>query len=82
MRLQVALIISAQGAEVCLCLGAGRSAEKEPRLSAAQSAFRGLQSRLTSVPPEVVRAVEGSLPSQAVLRTSWREPGESEFRSR
>jgi MoxR-like ATPase len=79
--LQVALIISADGAEVCLCLGAGRSAEKEPRLSTAQNAFRSLQSCLASVPPDVVQAVEGSLPSRAVLRTSWREPGESEFRS-
>jgi hypothetical protein len=60
--LQVALIVSAHGAEICLCLGAGRSALTEPRLSAAQSAFRSLQSRLMSVPPHVVQAVEGGLP--------------------
>ena len=79
--LQVALIISADGAEVCLCLSAGRSRLKEPELSAAQRAFRELKSHLASVPPHVALAVEGSLPSRAVLRTSWREPGESQFKS-
>lgn len=79
--LQVALIISRNGAEVCICLGAARSGLREPVRSEAEDAFRRLQSRLTSIPPHVAQAVEESLPSSAVLRTSWRQPGESEFAS-
>jgi MoxR-like ATPase len=79
--LQVALIISARGAEVCLCLGAGRSALSELQLSQAQSALSSLRSGLESVPPHVLQSLEKALPSRAVLRTSWLEPGPSEFRS-
>ena len=61
--------------------GRGKIRVREPQLSAALGAWRDLQSRLRSVPLHVVRAVEGSLSSRAVLRTSWREPGESEFGS-
>ena len=80
--LQVALIVSARGAELCVCLGAGTSTIKDPqRRSEAEEAWRKLQSRLVSVPANVVQAVERSLPSSAVLRTSWREPGDSQFGS-
>src|SRR5208283_4330447 len=80
--LQVALIVSARGAELCVCLGAGTSTIKDPqRRSEAEEAWRELQSRLVSVPANVVQAVERSLPSSAVLRTSWREPGDSQFGS-
>ena len=79
--LQVALIISAQGAEVCLCLGAGRSTLKGLRLEAAQRDFGDLRARLAMVPPDVVQALEALLPARAVLRASWRDPGDSEFSS-
>lgn len=80
--LQVAFIISAQGAELCVCLGAGMSMIKEPLHRAeAEEAWRELQSRLVSVPADVAQAVERSLPSSAALRTSWREPGDSQFGS-
>jgi hypothetical protein len=68
--LQVALIISAQGAEVCLCLGAGRSTLKEDRLIEAEGAFNNLQVYLASIEPDVVQALEESLPARAVRNLS------------
>lgn len=54
--LQVALIISALGAELCVCLGAGTSMIKEPlRRSEAEEAWRELQSRLNAVYFSMVR---------------------------
>lgn len=79
--LQVALILSANGAELCLCLGAGKSTIKEPRRSEAEEAWKRLRKRLASVPVNVTQSVEQALPSRAVLRTSWKDPGDSQFES-
>jgi KAP family P-loop domain len=73
--LQAALIISALGAEVCICLGAGSSQLKGVKLAEAELALEGLRSRLASVPPDVVAAVGQRLPQQAVYCSSWREFG-------
>jgi len=80
--LQVALIISAAGAEVCICRGAGRIEFQRDGLTAAEFDLQKLQSSLAEIPPEYIRQVEASLPSGAMLRRSWRcPPSESEFSS-
>lgn len=76
----MALIISAGGAEACICLGAGRSQLKDEKLAEAERALIRLQERLASVPADVADEVAGLLPRQAVYRTSWRQaPGTGEF---
>ena len=56
--LQAALIISAYGAEACICLGAGRSQLRDnEKLAEAELAFKNLQSRLASVPTMVVETI-------------------------
>lgn len=78
--LQVALIISKRGAEICLCMGAGRSKLKNP--DTEMKAFELLQNGLASAPDSVVAAVGSSLPAGSVFRKSWRlEPGGEEFSS-
>ncbi|XVQ08098.1 AAA family ATPase [Spirillospora sp. CA-255316] len=78
--LQVALIVSARGAEVCLCLGAGRSQLKNP--TAEEKAFELLQSRLAATPDSVVSELSRSLPAEAKFRKSWRvSPSAGEFSS-
>ena len=73
--LQVALIVSASGAEICICLGAGKSQLKDPeKMSQAGKALRDMQARLASIPPAIIDALEKSLPSTAVYRRSWRQP--------
>jgi MoxR-like ATPase len=80
--LQVAFIISAGGAEICICLGAGASQIRGLGLAAAQHVLEELRTRLSSVPASVVDALEKELPSGAVYRTSWRQqPGASDFPS-
>ena len=76
--LQAALIISAYGAEVCICLGAGRSQLRDTlKLSEAELAFEDLQSRLASVPTMVVETLVRRLPKEVVYRNSWRQFGGS-----
>jgi hypothetical protein len=76
--LQAALIISALGAEVCVCLGAGQSQLRNgAKRSEAELAFQQLQARLASVPPDVVDQVSQALPREAVYCSSWRVFGSS-----
>jgi MoxR-like ATPase len=78
--LQVALIISARGAEVCICLGAGRATVNETDLARAEQSWRNLQERLASVPPDVITAAESYLPDSVAYRMSWRlAPGPADF---
>ncbi|WP_406631369.1 AAA family ATPase [Amycolatopsis sp. WGS_07] len=72
--LQVALIVSEDGAELCLCLGAGRSQLSGPQRAIAEDYLERLQSALRNTPPSVVQAVEKALPSNAKYLNAWRQP--------
>ena len=79
--LQVALIIRADGAELCFCLGAGwaqvNNAAKVQELTAA---FAELLKRLAAVPADVIRKVEDGLDPAFVPRKRWRQtPAAAEF---
>jgi MoxR-like ATPase len=77
--LQVALIISAAGAEVCLCLGASQSQLRGAALADAEKAFHELQARLSSVPQAVEEDLEVAL-TDVTYRKSWRQPpGRGDF---
>jgi MoxR-like ATPase len=77
--LQVLLIISATGAEVSLCLGAGRAQLRGAELADAEKAFQELQARLASVPSAVANDLQSAL-HDVEYRKSWREaPGTSDF---
>ncbi|MGR6914318.1 AAA family ATPase [[Actinomadura] parvosata] len=79
--LQVALIVSGKGAEICVCMGAGRSQIQKPGVrKAAEQALADLQKQLKSIPPKVVKTLDRSLPAGKHLRDSWRKPpGRSDF---
>jgi 5-methylcytosine-specific restriction protein B len=79
--LQVTLIISAAGPEVCLCLGAGESQLRDRVLAGqVEKAFGDLQRRLGSVPPEVRQELQRGLGGEFRFRKSWRQPpGSSDF---
>jgi MoxR-like ATPase len=72
--LQVALIVSAGGAEVCLCLGAGESSLRGVKLAAAEQSLQQLRVRLASVPSTVVQALERAVAGNYSYRKSWRQP--------
>ena len=79
--LQVALIISAAGAEVCLCLGAGQAQLKGAALADAEKAFQELQARLSSVPQAVKEDLKASM-KDFTFRKSWRQPpGPGDFKT-
>jgi MoxR-like ATPase len=71
--LQVLLIISAAGAEVGLCLGAGQSQLTGPARADAEKAFQELQARLSSVPQAVKEDLTAAL-TDFTYRKSWRQP--------
>jgi hypothetical protein len=76
--LQVALIVSATGAEVCFCLGAGTSQERDPDTIAQNAdAFRRMRSRLADIPGDVLAAIERRLNDQWHFRKSWRQATDS-----
>jgi MoxR-like ATPase len=80
--LQVALIISATGAELCLCLGAGRSQLQGPKRTEAEEAFQQLRQQLASVPQTVLDQLHGRLPDTVSYRKAWLSPaGTSDFGS-
>jgi MoxR-like ATPase len=81
--LQVAFIISASGAELCICLGPGQSQLRDPgSTAAARQALEQLRVRLSSVPAPVSGVITRGLPADAAFRTSWRQPaGGAEFQS-
>ncbi|MEV4625530.1 AAA family ATPase [Micromonospora sp. NPDC049523] len=81
--LQVALIISADGAELCLCLGSGTSQIRVPELRQdGEDYLERLQAKLRSAPEAVVGAVTRALPKDVRYLTAWRRPsGASEFES-
>jgi hypothetical protein len=81
--LQVALIISERGAEVCFCQGSGTSqvadAAKKRELEAH---FSNMRRHLASVPQELVAAVEKSEKRVWFYRKTWlTQPNETDFPS-
>lgn len=79
--LQVALIISADGAELCLCLGSGTSqiSDNEKRRY-GESYLQRLQNRMRETPAAVTRQVMRALPADVKYLVSWRRPsGASDF---
>jgi 5-methylcytosine-specific restriction protein B len=81
--LQVGLIISQQGAEVCFCMGAGTSqvkgADKRTELETELIATRG---KLANSPTELVSLIEQRLKRKWYFRRSWKgEPNISDFSS-
>ncbi|NHO83153.1 AAA family ATPase [Micromonospora sp. CMU55-4] len=81
--LQIALIISADGAELCLCLGSGTSQLRHAEMRQdGERYLRTLQRRLRSVPEAIVAAVAQRLPKDVKYLTAWRRPsGASAFHS-
>jgi len=84
--LQVAIIVSASGVELCLCLGAGRSQLRGAERLLAEEAFVQLKRALRTAPPSVRTRMRRRLeraggPDHAWdLRRRWREPaGTSDF---
>ncbi len=75
--LQIALIISSAGAELSLCLGAGRSQLRGPELIEAQQVLENLQARMSDIPQAVIEAVEGALPVGVAYRKSWLQPADT-----
>jgi hypothetical protein len=72
--LQVALIISAEGAELCLCLGSGTSQLKQPELRRdGEQYLRAFQNKLRSTPEPVEQDVAAALPEDVRYLTSWRQ---------
>src|SRR5262249_22690463 len=81
--LQVALLISQLGAEVCFCLGAGTSQVKDAQtraeLEAELNATRG---RLATIPSELVASIEEGFKRKWYFQRSWRgKPNASDFSS-
>ncbi len=81
--LQVALIISERGAEVCFCQGSGTSQVAEPaKKRELEGHFANMRKRLASVPQELVAAVETSGKREWFYRKSWlTKPNETDFPS-
>ena len=81
--LQVALIISERGAEVCFCQGSGTSQVADPaKKQELEGNFANMRRRLASVPQELVAAVEKSEKKEWFYRKSWlTKPNETDFTS-
>ena len=81
--LQVALIISERGAEVCFCQGSGTSQVAEPaKKRELEGHFANMRKRLATVPQELVAAVEKSAKREWFYRKSWlTKPNETDFPS-
>lgn len=81
--LQVALIISERGAEVCFCQGSGTSQIADPaKKRELEGHFTNMRSRLASVPEELVAAVEKTEKRKWYYRKSWlTKPNETDFSS-
>ena len=81
--LQVALIISGRGAEVCFCQGSGTSQVAEPtKKRELEGQFADMRKRLASVPQELVAAVEKSAKREWFYRKTWlTKPNETDFPS-
>jgi hypothetical protein len=81
--LQVALIISERGAEICFCVGSETSQVADPEdRRRLETILENTRDKLKRIPPEVVTDVERSLGKEWFYRESWRgQPGKAEFKS-
>jgi energy-coupling factor transporter ATP-binding protein EcfA2 len=81
--LQVALIISERGAEVCFCQGSGTSQIADPvKKREFEGNFANMRRSLATVPEELVAAVEKSAKREWFYRKSWLTmPNETDFLS-
>jgi hypothetical protein len=81
--LQIALIISERGAEVCFCQGSGTSQITDSaKKRDLERDFESMRNRLGSLPNEVTEAVAASIRGGWSFRKSWlTTPNESEFSS-
>jgi AAA domain (dynein-related subfamily) len=76
--LQVALIIKADGAELCVCLGSGQAQERDPdRIQANNAAQERLKRRLAAIPSDVRQMLARSLDGLAYYRKQWRAQSNS-----
>jgi 5-methylcytosine-specific restriction enzyme B len=76
--LQVALIISRHGAEICCCLGSGNSSVRDPKkLQHYNQAWALFRDALGEVPDELVEQVQAAIDSSELdfgFYRSWRDP--------
>ncbi|PYS82865.1 MAG: hypothetical protein DMF70_07480 [Acidobacteria bacterium] len=81
--LQVALIISERGAEVCFCEGSGTSQVTDlAKKRELEAYFEMMRKRLGNVPREVIAAVEAAMKRRWCYRKSWlTTPNATEFSS-
>jgi hypothetical protein len=81
--LQIALIISERGAEVCFCQGSGTSQIADSaRKRELESGFETMRKRLGDLPPGLIASVDASQNRKWCYRKSWlTKPNETEFSS-
>jgi hypothetical protein len=80
--LQIALIVSERGAEVCFCQGSGTSQVEDAKKRKLEESFSIMRSRLGSVPQALVASVEKSEKRKWCYRKSWlTKPNETDFSS-
>jgi hypothetical protein len=73
--LQVAIIVSAHGAELCVCLGAGQSQiSDEAKRAQAEQAMAALKEALRATPGDVRERVLQALAPEWQFRRRWRQP--------
>jgi MoxR-like ATPase len=79
--LQVALIISGTGAEICFCLGAGKARLDADRLASFRHGWILRKQRLAEL-PDAVKVQLSDVVATWDLRKSWRQaPGTNDFPS-
>jgi hypothetical protein len=79
--LQICIVLSERGAEICLCRGAGTSQVNDAQKKIEfESALREMLDRLKTVPPQLIKSVESSLKRRWYYRRSWRDvPNVADF---
>lgn len=77
--LQVAFILSARGAEICFCLGAGQSQLSDPvKKQNAEADLTRLKEALRTTPPNLRRRLNGRAAPDWQYRARWREAPDTE----
>ena len=81
--LQIALIISERGAEVCFCEGAGTSQLADlAKKHELEDGFKIMRTRLGRLPQELIASVENVAKGEWCYRKSWlTKPNETDFSS-
>ena len=71
--MQVALIVSKKGVEICLCLGSGEAEVRDATtLQKLQQEFRRIQERLARVPDNLISQLLNNSRDKYYLRKQWR----------